>query len=83
MGYKSRVSEIGDRVRDEPEVQFLLVVDFLAAGHTCDVDVADAVNIVAQGSRYVAIGDLGVVNIDRIFTRGELTRLHTSRPHAT
>src|ERR1041385_7652275 len=47
VGYKSGIPEIGDRIGDEPEVEFLLVVDFLAAGHPCDVDVADAVNVIA------------------------------------
>ena len=39
------------------------------------------VKVIAQRPRYVAIGDLSVVNIKQDFPRGELTRLTTSRPH--
>ena len=67
VGHKSGVSEIGDRVRDEPEVEFLFVVDFLAARHSRHVDVADAVNVLAQDPRYVAIRDLSVINIVQNF----------------
>ena len=48
VGHKSGVSQIGDRVGDEPVVEFLFVVDFQTAGHTSDVDVADVVNVVAK-----------------------------------
>ena len=50
MGHKSGVSQIGDRAGDEPVVEFLFVVDFLAAGHARDVDVADVVNVFANAS---------------------------------
>src|SRR5205085_12066580 len=67
LGHKSGISEIGDRVRNEPEVELLFVVNFLAAGHSSDVDVADAINVIAQGPRNVAISDLSVVNIVQNF----------------
>ena len=47
VGHKSGVSQIGDRAGDEPEIEFLFVVDFQTAGYTSDVDVADG----GQGCR--------------------------------
>ena len=52
--------------------------------HPRGMYVADAVHVIAQRPRDVAIHDLSVVDvIQEVFTRGELTRLHTSSPHAT
>ena len=80
VGHKSGVPKIGDRVRDESEVEFLFVVDFLAAGHTRYVDVADAVNVIAQGPRYVAIRDLSVVNIKQDFDARRIDALAHIQP---
>lgn len=67
MSHKTGVSEIGDGIGDEPVVEFLRIVDFLAAGHSCGVDVADVVEVIAQRARYVPISDLRVVNVIQDF----------------
>ena len=67
MGHKSAVPQIGDRVGDEPVVEFLVIVDFQAAGHPGDVDMADFIDIVAKRSGDVPIRDLRVVNIIQNF----------------
>jgi len=63
VGDKSVVAEIGDRIGDEPEVDLLFVVDFLPAGDPGDVEMTNVLKVVAQGPRYVAIGDLSVINV--------------------
>src|SRR5579862_6511760 len=67
MGHEPGVSKIGDGVGDEPEVEFLFVVDFQAAGHSRDVDVTDVIEVIAQRPGYVAIGDLSMVNVIQDF----------------
>lgn len=67
MGHKSGVSKIGDRVGDEPEVEFLFVLDFLAAGYPCDVDVTDVVHVIAQRPRDVPIHYLSMVDVIQDF----------------
>src|SRR5215469_6353708 len=67
MGHKSGVPQIRDRIGDEPEVEFLFVVDFQAAGHSCDVNMADMVNVVVQRPRDVPIHNLSVVDVIKDF----------------
>jgi hypothetical protein len=82
MRDKSGISAIGNRVGDKPEIQFLVLVDFLPAGHPGDMDVADPVNVIAQRPRDVAIRDLSVVNVEQNFYArriDSLTHIQTPR----
>src|SRR5579862_3787039 len=70
VGDKPGVSQVGNRVGDEPVVKLLFVVDFLTAGYARGVEVADAIDVVAQCAGHVPIGDLSVVNIEQNFHAG-------------
>ena len=80
MAYESRVTKIGNRVRNETVVEFLSVVDLSAARNAGNVDVANTIEVVTKIASDISVCDLYVINVEKIFTRGELTFLHTSRP---
>src|ERR1035441_1543867 len=55
--------QVGDGLGDEPVVQFLRLVDFLAPRIAAGVEVPDPLYVVADIAHDIAVHDLGVIDI--------------------
>src|ERR1035438_648254 len=63
VAYVPREVQVGDGLGDEPVIQFLRLVDFLAPRIAAGVEVPDPLYMVADVAHDIAIHDLGVIDI--------------------
>src|SRR5262245_47747316 len=63
MSDEAREAEVGNRVCNETVVEFLRVVDLLAARDASDMDVTDAIEIIPQVAGDISVHDLNVVDV--------------------
>jgi hypothetical protein len=55
--------QVGDGLCDGVPVEFLGLVEFVPAGHAAGVEVADVLDVLADGADHVAFHDLHVVDV--------------------
>src|SRR5262249_32008102 len=70
VGNESRIAEVRNRIGNKAVVDFLRVVDFLAARNSGNVDMTDLIEVVAQIARQVAIGDLNMIAVEQDLVSG-------------
>src|SRR5262245_64806697 len=63
MRDEARELQVGDRLSDEPVVEFLRFVQFVTAGNAACVNVSDVLNVVAQRLNDVTLHDLRVIDV--------------------
>src|ERR1022692_4690061 len=68
--------QVRDGLRDGAPVELLRVVELVASGHAAGVEVADVLDVVADGADDVAFHDLHVVNVVEQFDARRTHRLN-------
>ena len=63
----SLITEFVEFPHDRGEVDFLLVVEFVSARATSDVDVSDDIDMLIESAHDIAVHDLNVVDVEKHF----------------
>jgi hypothetical protein len=80
VGHVAREVEVGQRGGDGAVVEFLAVIQFVAAGHPPGMKVTQEVDVVADGPDHIAFHDLHVIDVIQQFDPGRVDTPHDLHP---
>jgi len=81
VSHEPPVAQVSCSLQQEAVIQFLRLVDFVPARHSCGVKMTDQRQMGANIRCYVAIHDLNVINVEKnLDARGIHSRAHFRCP---